>query len=523
MVLLNSPYKILCLLLACLGNVSIAQSGFFMPFDTREILTVKVDYGDQATYHNVQVLLIDTEVPGEITCLFQDECRYDPNFIASAPLIGAHFFILHHRRCVNYPDFMTILGRSVRIFSDSTWIFTLYDGKTFSILTNAEVGETWDVYPLLNGSKIKGTMLSIEPGEEPDEWIKTIELTTEEKPDLPSGKFDFYPIIRISTTKGLLEMPRLSGFGKAGDGIIHNSRPVKFQFKDEESSSNPQWDRFRFKNIWNLKIGDIIVSEKIDNLNKSIEHLEVLDTQWSLDSSTVNFKWIIKTFQILDENQAELSSTRVVDTTIVKNDFWVRMDTLLPFTVFPHSVSNMPLVDAILTKSDLNYYNGRQYYHRYQGGVWKESKRCFEYFGILEDSQSMTEYIEGLGGPYRYFEGFPFLRFLRNIHYVIYYKKGDEEWGDQGVLTSMQNLAIPNNELRIFPTLASSGSEIQIANIAQEAQISVMNLQGILMPFTERISEGGRAIHLADFKPGLYLVRVSSQKGEYSSGKFIVH
>lgn len=512
------PSKLfLMLILFGLNNLVIAQGGFFMPFDINEIVTTKVEYGERATYHNIKVQSINTETTGEITLLFQDEYRYDPNFSASSPLVGAWFSTLHFRRCIIFPDFMTVLGRYVKVYSDSSWVFSLHDGKTFTIHTGVNVGNEWEVYPLLNGSKIIGTMASVEPGTDTDEWIKTIVLSVEENPNLPSGKFDFYPIIRISTKKGILEMPRLSGFGRSGDGITHNARPLKFQHKSDNNVPGNYWERFRFENIWNLKTGDIIVSEKKVNLDKSHEHLEVMDTEWAVDSSFVKFKWDLKTYKIVDSIHSELSSSRLIDTTILKNSFWSRLDTLLPFTRF----TIYPFIDVIFGRSNLNFYNGRQYYHLQHEGVWNESAQCFEYFN-LDASQSIREFVDGLGGPYRYFTGFNANGYFRFAHYVIYYKKGNEEWGDPSVLTSIQNTSASTKGLRIFPTLVSSGSEVFVSDIPQNARISVLNVQGVFMSFHERKSENGSIIQLTDFKPGMYIVSVYSPEGEYLSGKFLV-
>ncbi len=525
MVQLYPPVKFLWLLIFVgLSNGLIAQSGFFMPLQLDTYETFRVQYNDHDRYHNVKVKSINFEIPGQVTVIFEDMWSFSANPISRTPFgygpvinIGGLF------GCAMNPDMSTVLGKSVKILSDSTWIFDLGQGSSFTVMTQASVGENWEAYPLLNGSGIWGQMLSVIQGQLPDEWIKTIKLEAHINPDLLSGIFPFHPIIKFSTKRGLLEIPQLSNFMFTPPGYYVDTFPILKIYNSNEEFHDSDFRKFNFRNVFDLQPGDIIVSQRNQNGNISRQHIEVLKSDWASDHSSVDFTWHLKTYNVSAENEQSLTSDRIVDTTLPKNDFWQSLDSFPPLITFANSdTENIPLVNAVISRSNSNYYNRRQFFQRYHELGWDHFSQCYHFIQFSNSSVFITEYVDGLGGPYRYSYSSGLGGSSTTSERIEYYKKGEEEWGDPGVLTSFQNISSSSNSLRISPTLASSGSELYVSHISQNIRISVLNLQGVVMPVQERKSENGSFIQLTDFKPGMYIVNVFSPDGAYSSGKIMV-
>jgi hypothetical protein len=125
-------------------------------------------------------------------------------------------------------------------------------------------------------------------------------------------------------------------------------------------------------------------------------------------------------------------------------------------------------------------------------------------------------WYEGLGGPYHYCdEGWS-----KIIRELVYYKKGDEEWGTPLVIVGVDEQNISQNA-RIYPNPARQVINVQLSEAALPAKIEIFNVMGsLLREFV--LTEANQQISLQQLTPGLYFYRIVNEKEVLGSGKLVV-
>ncbi|MDP2890923.1 MAG: T9SS type A sorting domain-containing protein [Bacteroidota bacterium] len=126
-------------------------------------------------------------------------------------------------------------------------------------------------------------------------------------------------------------------------------------------------------------------------------------------------------------------------------------------------------------------------------------------------------YIDGLGGPYYQCRGYIGESEERKL---VYYKKGETEWGEKLVITGVRNIKTYAG-LQVFPNPARNVVTFQLNDDAGTHEIRIYNQNGSLVK-TEQFKGSTCKIKLAGFKSGIYFYRLTSSTSTEYSGKLVV-
>ena len=126
-------------------------------------------------------------------------------------------------------------------------------------------------------------------------------------------------------------------------------------------------------------------------------------------------------------------------------------------------------------------------------------------------------YIAGLGGPYYQCRGYIGESEERKL---VYYKKGETEWGEKLVITGVQKLKIQVG-LQVFPNPARNVVTFQLNDDAGTHEVRIYNQNGSLVK-TEQFKGSTCRIKLAGFKSGIYFYRLTSSTSKEYSGKLVI-
>lgn len=126
-------------------------------------------------------------------------------------------------------------------------------------------------------------------------------------------------------------------------------------------------------------------------------------------------------------------------------------------------------------------------------------------------------YIDGLGGPYYYCYGYAGDSEERKL---VYYKKGETEWGEKLIVTGAKNLK-NRAGLQVFPNPTRNVVTFQLNDDAGTHEVRIYNQNGSLVK-TEQFKGSTCKIKLTGFKSGIYFYRLTSSTSAEYSGKLVV-
>ncbi len=123
------------------------------------------------------------------------------------------------------------------------------------------------------------------------------------------------------------------------------------------------------------------------------------------------------------------------------------------------------------------------------------------YGGCLSD----YVYLKGLGGPYR--ECHDELDMSSRNRTLVYYKKGDVEWGTKLEITSAVETKI-SDEVKIYPNPAQDKVNINIPNIGiGDYSVSIYDVLGNEVK-QAKIQESNSIINIENLETGIYMLKI---------------
>ena len=149
-------------------------------------------------------------------------------------------------------------------------------------------------------------------------------------------------------------------------------------------------------------------------------------------------------------------------------------------------------LDSIFNADSIYYstsYNGRKIsYQDLSLGLWEE----------------YVKYVDGCGLVFRFY------RDMQSSPYdgwsiLIYFKKGDEEWGTPNVVTNIGENLNAYGYIKVFPNPATDKLSITLNNHMQIKQVLIYNNNGKLV-FDQ--SNSLNNINISNLSPGLYIVKI---------------
>lgn len=149
------------------------------------------------------------------------------------------------------------------------------------------------------------------------------------------------------------------------------------------------------------------------------------------------------------------------------------------------------------------FYNGRTISYFFH----------FSYNWLIEE-----EYAEGCGQVTIYQEDFDLQYPSFSTKSMVYFKKGQEEWGDPLNLTSVEDHVLDKTQIVVFPNPACDVISISINSNLKFSRLVIYSNIGILFNSTD---ESFEQINISHFPPGLYIIKAIGD-GFTTSRKLIV-
>jgi hypothetical protein len=148
--------------------------------------------------------------------------------------------------------------------------------------------------------------------------------------------------------------------------------------------------------------------------------------------------------------------------------------------------------------------------------LYSGSENCL---GIIAGEGCLYEkrYIDGLGGPYYHCSGYVGDSEERKL---VYYKKGETEWGEKLVITGVPKLKT-DGQLQVFPNPARDVVTFQLNGDSETHEVRIYNQSGQLVK-TECFEGNSYKLHLTGLKSGIYLYKVTSSNTSIYTGKLVV-
>lgn len=226
--------------------------------------------------------------------------------------------------------------------------------------------------------------------------------------------------------------------------------------------------------IYDYDIGDIFHYKRWVTVGYGYENIEIFDKTYSLDSNSVTY---YRFFQ-----KAMYSYYPPYDT-----GYWEWIDSL--------------------TYSDLNsvFYadqidSSQQYNYR---------KQSHYNYDQPPDIYDHGHYVDGCGHGYEYYYKFeygnPTILIERSL---IYYKKGDEEWGTPHIVTSVEETQNLKDDLFLYPNPARD-----IVHINSSCDIEEMKVYNNTGKLEKLISNGSNELEVSGLNSGLYILQIKTNIG----------
>jgi hypothetical protein len=95
------------------------------------------------------------------------------------------------------------------------------------------------------------------------------------------------------------------------------------------------------------------------------------------------------------------------------------------------------------------------------------------------------------------------------------------EEGNQGVIASEEVIPLTENEISIYPSLLSSGEELNVEGLEGTSTIIFMDVNGKVVK-EQKVNETGNAKISISLSPGIYFVKIATSKNQKHATKKII-
>jgi len=197
--------------------------------------------------------------------------------------------------------------------------------------------------------------------------------------------------------------------------------------------------------------------------------------------------------KFLNPNNATLSYVRNVRKEEI--DWWNNTTTYFDYidTISYHHLDSLICygsIDSVFHDSDEpGKYNGR--YVNRQDFTWPPYLYNYD------------DYIVGCGGPFEYYYDVQSNSWWET--HLKYFKKGDEEWGEQLVIVGTPEIINTANKPDIFPNPASDFIRISFNHFKANGTVQILNSSWQCALETE-LYQNDQIIDISGLIPGIYLV-----------------
>ena len=176
-----------------------------------------------------------------------------------------------------------------------------------------------------------------------------------------------------------------------------------------------------------------------------------------------------------------------------------------------------------------------EYYWYKQSDAPVPDRRAKTYFGgffydpweecitMMIDYDYSKYYVEGLGGPYWNYGSFGSV----NTRELVYFKKGDEEWGEpylcDSLLVEVREMeSTPETNVRLFPNPMSDRCRVFVSGQQVNIPFRIIDVTGNCVRSGVLVKDDP-VIHLEEFPRGLYFLQLEADGQHYPLTKLVIH
>ncbi len=437
---------------------------------------------------------------------------------------GSTYYFLKNIQCKDYcysPYSSSWLGEKVIIQEDGYNIFFNRDNDTIRIKANAALNESWGCFIFPDTWKIIAEIIAVDTNSflGVTDSVKIIHFQAYDK---NNNQID-HPVnnkeIELSKNNGFINVP---GFYLFPD--LQSCKSYYYNQLQEYylvGLTNPQ---LGIKNLTWKEAFDFEPGDEIHIYNKD-------STTWYPVIPDYRIIYSIKKY--LDK---EFKGDSIVYTIEFKNRERnsysgngveiISIDTISEIITDKPLFDNLPGEPVIYDEGNFaafSYYmgtfNGRSSKTEPSDYAWIYGEgTCWEEASV-DDCWTDYTYIEGLGGPYYESEcitpGIPWEHFKK----IVYYKKGEETWGNPLVITGERGIT-GQPVFDIFPNPVTEKLYIRTKTENLPYRIELIDITGKAIFYTNVDSEE-YTFNCHKGIEGLYFYRIINTKGTIIKGKVI--
>jgi hypothetical protein len=150
----------------------------------------------------------------------------------------------------------------------------------------------------------------------------------------------------------------------------------------------------------------------------------------------------------------------------------------------------------------------------------KKDPKDFERFSFINDSclgmwaadgcLKNKTYFKGLGGPY--YECTNCCSLGGEERKLVYYKKGETEWGEKLVITGVTDIKT-GDDLKVFPNPADNYITISNPSNIKIKKIELIDFSGRIVQMWDATECAGNTLNIQHISPGIYLLKAETDAG----------
>ena len=412
--------------------------------------------------------------------------------------------------------------------SDDRYLLFNYLNDTLTLWPNAEVGTSWVFHTFSNDDYLWATVDSVKSAEVygVTSLLKYISFkrTNQQGDPHPSYPNDLEVI--ISDSLGFVTLfPFRNLFDQHSKPYLWGSYDISFGNYSLIGLTNPSVGKNAISNvsIYNFEIGDEFhysssSSEALGTEYYSYENTKqisiVTDKELSNNNDSIYYTWNNLKLKevggyanpepaITYSEYASSTKFRIADTLYYfPEQAYVNEAEHRHYAQHTHSNGRMRIIPELQPHIELE----------------EDNSPCWRIIWAVKHSGYQSHgYGEGLGYLGQQFES----DYSSSSSGLVYYKKGDEVWGNPLNITSAQS--IRSNSFTVFPNPVKRGNTISIEPISNRAYtIRLVNYLGVVQYSWEGL-QGTQIIPIpTNIQSGLYILQFRENEGAYYSKKLIV-
>jgi hypothetical protein len=412
------------------------------------------------------------------------------------------------------------IGEKVVVKSDGTNLFFNREGDTITLKTRALINESWIAFQSADNFRVKATVQSIE-------LVNFLGLTDSVKTITLSVIDQHENTLEHSLNSMELEISKTYGFVQTLNFYLFPDNTVRYP--------TDRLKPYALVGLTNPKVGIQNLTWFEVNDFQPGDELHILDESSSWEGWNAEYGYTItnkakyKYLERIDYadsivylySQKQSIETVTQDSSILE----IFIDTLRSVVITNPSFDKLP-GEPIIDDIDMFAYN---LHMSNETILTKKDPKDFERFSFINDSclgmwaadgcLKNKTYFKGLGGPY--YECTNCCSLGGEERKLVYYKKGETEWGEKLVITGVTDIKT-GDDLKVFPNPADNYITISNPSNIKIKKIELINFSGRIVQLWNATECAGNTLNIQHISPGVYLLKAETDAG-IKTEKLVVH